>query len=263
MKETGLSVVLSSEKGAVRKTYEGSKQTERRVAAELKEKMEEEGWQSEKRAIEDKWEAQRVDHERRNRNTWEWVRAEEKAKKDAEKAKVRREEEEEERDNIIETRYETEEDYGPLQPLPPHPATITSASLDGARVSTSEEEEEEEEEEAKEEKKRPKGRASKIKGKKTKGLSIKAPSYAQVVRDNEVLKKRLAERDDKKKAEKKRKEKTSKNSNKSASEKSLRKPSPASDDASDYVDSVSDSILASPPSKYVAKPRQESPMDAE
>ena len=120
MKESGLSVVLSAEKGAVRKAYEGSRQTERRVASALKEKKEDEGWRKEKKEIEDKWEKQRLDQEQRMRNTSEWVGGrsiQEKAKRDAEKARVRQEEEEEERDNIVETRFKTEENYGQLNLL--------------------------------------------------------------------------------------------------------------------------------------------------
>ena len=71
-----------------------------------------------------------------------------KARKDEEKAKARKEEEEEEeeeeRDNIIETRFETSEDYGPLQPLPPYPV---AASLDAEWISESEKEGEVKEEE--------------------------------------------------------------------------------------------------------------------
>ena len=54
--------------------------------------------------------------------------------------KARKDEEKKERDNIVETRFETTEEYGPLQPLPPYPAAASvSASLDAAWVSASEE----------------------------------------------------------------------------------------------------------------------------
>ena len=98
MKESGLSIVLSAEKGAVRKTYKGSRKTEKRVAAELKEKKQDEEWRREKER-EDGWEKQRLDHEQRLKNTSEWVGGrtiQGKAKRDAEKAKARQEEEEEE-----------------------------------------------------------------------------------------------------------------------------------------------------------------------
>ena len=173
-------------------------------------------------------------------------------------AKARQEEEEkEEEDNIIETRFETKEDYGPLQPLPPHPASTSKASLDVDWVSASEEEEKAREEE---EKRKSKGRASKVKGrgKETKGLPIKAPSYAQLLKANEDLKKMLKEKAS-------RKKKATRKSRRSGSDKTLRKQSSASDSKTieDYDDIDEDLLLASPPSKVVANPKQGTPMDAE
>ena len=238
MKESGLSVTLSAEKGAIRKCdgkYEGSKKTQERVEAELKEKKEDEEWKKEKKEREDGWERQRLDHERRLRNTWEWVRGEEKAKKDAEKAKGRQEEEEEERDNIKETRYETTEEYGPLQPPSPRPATTsTVASLDVEGVPASEEEEEVRREE--EEKK--KAKSAKSKGKGTKGLPTRAPSYAQLLEANRALEKKL---------EKERRASKKRSSRKSGSDRSEKRRASESD--SSTVKRYEDGLLASPLSK--------------
>ena len=266
MKESGLSVELSAEKGAIRKTssrqFEGSRQTERRVEAELRERKEDEAWQKECKERADGWEKERLDHEERMKKSG-W------GKGVSVQAKARKEEEEEEKDNIVETRFKTCEDYGPLQPLPPHPAS-TTASLDVAWVSASEEEEEEK---AKEEKNRKsKGRASKVKGKgkETKGLSIRAPSYAQLEKANEDLKRMLEEEKEKNEKKKKersawRKKKATRNAHRSGSDKTLRKSSSASDadTIKDYDDVDEEELLASPPSKFVAKPRQATPMDAE
>ena len=58
------------------------------------------------------------------------------------------------------------------------------------------------------------------KGKEKKGLSIEAPSNAQLTRDYEVLKRRLAEREEGKKVEKKRREKPRSSQKSSSSRKS-------------------------------------------
>ena len=276
MKESGLSVELSAEKGAIRKAYEGSMKTERRVAAELKERKEDEELQKECKERADGWERQRLDHEERMKNTSAWIggrSVQGKAKKDAERAKARQEEEEEEeRDNIVETRFKTEEEYGQLQRLPPHPASILStASLD-AWVSASEEEVEGKAKEEERRSRKSKGKALKLSrkvGKGKKGLTMRPPSYSQLEKANEDLKKELEEEkeNNKKKREKAawRKRKAAREGRKSGSDKTLRRRSSASDSDTikDYDDVDEDALLASPPSKFVAKPKQGTPMDAE
>ena len=68
MRESGIAVVLSAEKGATKK-YEGSKKTQERVESELKEK-EDESWQKDKKEREDGWERQ---SESRGDVEEEWV----------------------------------------------------------------------------------------------------------------------------------------------------------------------------------------------
>ena len=145
-------------------------------------------------------------------------------------AKARQEEEEEGADNIKETRFETTEDYGPLQPPSPHPAT-TSASLDVDWVSTSEEEGKA----RKEEEEKKKAKDARSKGKGTKGLPIRAPSYAQLLEANRVLKKKL---------EKERRCSKKRSSRRSGSDKSEKKRASESD--SSTIKRYEDGLLASP-----------------
>ena len=97
MKESGLTVEKSAEKGAIRKTsnrqYEGTKQTEKRGEAELKKKKEDEEWLKECKARSDEWERKRLDYEERMKNTSAWVGGRSiqgKARKDEERAKARK-----------------------------------------------------------------------------------------------------------------------------------------------------------------------------
>ena len=75
------------------------------------------------------------------------------------------------------------------------------------------------------------------------------------------------EKNEKKKKEKAawRKKKATRDGRRSGSDKTLRKRSSASDTDTikDYDDVDEDELLASPPSKFVAKPKQGTPMDAE
>ena len=257
-------MVLDAEKGAIRKTsagkgaassaddgkHRGSKETERRVEAALKGKKQDEAWQAQKKEREEGYERQRENHEemlkksgRKDASAWHMVNF----------PKYHGRDEDEEVDNIVETRFETTENWGgPLQPLPSHPATpIETASLDAERISTpaSEEDEEEEEEKKKKEEKKPKGRPSK--------KSSKKPSYANLLEAMKVLAKKLGKEKRKNKSQKKEKTPESDailNRRSSESESSTIK---------DYSDGEVDDLLASPPSKYVARPKDESPMDAE
>ena len=245
MRKSGISVTLNAEGGAIKKSdgkYEGSKKTQERVEAELKEKKEDEEWQKEKKEREDGWERQRQNHEEMlKKSGWGKVVCHDKERRNVvewSRTPSVREEEEEEVDNIKETRFETSEDYGPLQPSPPHPATTSAAaSLD---VESASEEEEK--------KKKSKGKSSKVLGKGTKGLPIRAPSYAQLLEANRALEKKLG-----KKLEKERRSSKKRSSRKSESEKSERRRSSESD--SSTVKRYEDGLLASPLNK--------SAMDAE
>ena len=89
----------------------------------------------------------------------------------------------------------------------------------------------------------------KRKAKETKGLSIKAPSYAQLQKDYEDLKRMLEkEKNEKKKEKASRKKKAAKKSRSSSSNSS-------SNTIKEYDDVDEDLLLASPPSKLVAKPK--------
>ena len=253
---------MSAEKGAVRKTslgkaasskssegkHRGSRETEKRVDAELKEKREDVAWQAEKKDREEAYGMHRKEHEENVKKS---------GYKDASAWHAKNFPEfhgrnEDEVDNIVETRFETTDHWGgPLQPLPPHPATqIETASLDAEWISipASEENEEEEEEKEKEEKKS-KGRPSK--------KSSKKPSYTNLLEAMKVLAKKLDK--EKKKNRRQKKEKTP------DSDSILNRRSSESDSKTtkDYSDGEINEILASSPSKYVARPKDESPMDAE
>ena len=266
MKESGISVVLDAGKGAIRKTsagkgaasstgdgkYRGSKQTERRVEAELKGKKQDEAWQKEKKEREEGFERQRLNHEEmmkrsghQDASAWHMVNF----------PKYHGREDDEEVDNIVETRFETTENWGgPLLPLPPHPATnVETASLDAERISTpaseEDEEEEEEEEKKKKEEKKSKGRPSK--------KSSKKPSYMNLLEAMKVLARKLEKEKKKNKALKKEKTPESDtilNRRSSESESSTIK---------DYSEGEVENLLASPLSKFVARPKTETPMDAE
>ena len=121
-------------------------------------------------------------------------------------------------------------------------------------VSASEEEEGKAKKEE-EEKRKSKGKTSKNKGKGTKGLPIKAPLYAQLLEANKDLEKeRKKERSSRKR-----------DSRRSGLDKTLKRRASEFDSNTikDYDDIDEDLLLASPPSKYVAKPKQGTPMDAE
>ena len=119
------------------------------------------------------------------------------------------------------------------------------------------------------------GKASRVGkkgGKGTKGLSIKPPSYAQLKDDNKDLRKMLEEKrvlNGKKKKEKAewRKTKSARSNRDSGSDDTLKKRSSASgaDTIRGYEDVDEDELLASPPSKFVAKPKPKegTPMEAE
>ena len=53
------------------------------------------------------------------------------------------------------------------------------------------------------------------------------------------------------------------NANQNKSQKKEKSPESESNTIKDYSDDEGDDILASPPSKYVARPKERSPMDAE
>ena len=108
--------------------YVGSKKTQERVDAELKEKRENEEWRKETKEREEGWERQREERDARMKKSgWGRVVGYEKEKsgggavewsKDA--SRWQEGETSQEEDNIRETRFETTEEYGPLQPSPPH-----------------------------------------------------------------------------------------------------------------------------------------------
>ena len=244
---------MSAEKGAVRKTsvgkaassksgegkHRGSKETEERVNDELREKREDVVWQAEKKERQEAFERHRKEHEGLIKNS-SYKDASAWHAKNFPKYHGRVEDEV---DNIVETRFETNSYWGgPLPPLPPHPATPSTpstpsddkASLDADWVSIATSGEEEEEEE----KKKQKGRSSKKGAKKS--------SYAKLLEAMGALQKKLEKE--------KRKNKNTKKEKSPESDASTIK-------ATDYSDDGSDDILASSPSKYVAKPREGSPMD--
>ena len=262
MRGSGISVVKGTEKGAIRKTstgkgesssasdgkYRASKETERRVEAELKVKKKDEAWLAEKKERQEGFERQRINHEEMLRNS---------GHKDASAWHAKNfplfhgREEEEEVDNIRETRFETTEDYGPLQPLPPHPATPSiTASLDAewTGVSTSEGEEKEEEEKKEKEGKKIKGRPSKKSSKF---------SYTKIFEAMRALERKLEK--EKKKNKRQKKDMTPE----SDSILNRRSSESESNTIKDYSDGEADAILASPPSKNVARPKDGPPMDTE
>ena len=256
-----------AEKGATRKTsscpYAETKHTQMRVEAELKEKKEDEEWQKECKARSDEWERKRLDHQERMKNTSAWL------KKGA--LRENREKEEEEKDNILETRFETTEDFGPLQPLPPYPET-TAASLDAEWISDSEKGVKEEEKSRKARGKNSRG--GKKGGKGTKGLYIKPPLYAQLKDDNDGLRKMLEEKrekNDKKKKEKaeRKKRKSGRSTRSTGSDETLKKRSSSSNASTikDYEDDDDDEEEepSRPLSRFVAKPKSKevAAMDAE
>ena len=155
----------------------------------LKEKKEDEEWQKECKARSDEWEKKRLDQQERLKNKAAWLRK-------GALSENREKEEEEERDNIVETRFERKEEFGPLQPLPPYPET-TAASLDAEWVTDSEKG-------VKEEEKSRKARGKISRGSKKGGKGTKLPSYAQLKDDNDGLRKMLEE--EREKNEKKKKE---------------------------------------------------------
>ena len=265
MKRSGVSVVLSAEKGAVRKAsvgkaassksgegkHRGSKETEERVNDELREKREDVVWQAEKKERQEAFERHRKEHEGLIKNS-SYKDASAWHAKNFPKYHGRVEDEV---DNIVETRFETNSYWGgPLLPLPPHPASnVETASLDAERISTpaseEDEEEEEEEEKKKKEEKKSKGRPSK--------KSSKKPSYMNLLEAMKVLARKLEKEKKKNKALKKEKTPESDtilNRRSSESESSTIK---------DYSEGEVENLLASPLSKFVARPKNETPMDAE
>ena len=270
MRESGLTVEKGTEKGAVRKTssqsHAGTRQTEKRLEAELKEKRENKEWQKQCKERSDGWEKKRLDHLERMKNTSAWVGG--RSIKAHEAKKGKEEEEEEERDNIVETRFETSEDFGPLQPLPPYPASVSVSW-----VSASEKEEKKTKEEEKSRKARGKTLKGGMKGGKgMKGLTIKPPSYAQLKDKNEVLRKMFEEEREKNATKKKdkaewRKRKSAKSSCSTASDDTLKRRSLASDASTikSYEEEDEEDEISSPPSRVRAKPKSKegTPMEAE
>ena len=302
MKESGLKMKTGTEEGATRETvvgaFKGTKETQKRVEEELRKKKDDEEWLAETKAREDAWEEQRLNHEERMRNTYAWVgsvNSQGKAEKDEERARAKRakdegrakareeeeEEEEEERDNIIETRFETSAEYGPMQPLPAYPAAASvSADYETETEIESEVEKKEEEKSGKSRRKAPKGGKKGGKGMKGKALSTKPPSHSQLQKTIEDLRKELKEErennekkerenDEKKKREYSRKKKTG--GRHSSGAVTAKKRSSASDASTirnyddDEVRKYEDNLLASPVGKAAAKrkTKEGSPMEAD
>ena len=109
MRGSELVIEKGTKKGAKRKTYVGSKATERRVAEALKKKKEDEEWVKEQKERADAWDRQEKEARGRMRNKLRWI---EEGRKEVANQELR--------DNIVEVRFETEESFATTQPeLPP------------------------------------------------------------------------------------------------------------------------------------------------